>query len=92
MEVPSFTHFFSALAPVHKMLGIPGEYKLDLVNTNPNCDLNDFNFTGQVGISFVKDKQVLHVSSAAAISAGTLFSAFKGSVGETNSLIIWSYT
>lgn len=91
-EVPSFSHFSSALAPVHKMMGIPGEYKLDLVNTNPNCDLNDFNFTGQASVSFAKDKQVLHVSSAAAISAGTLFSAFKGSVGEPNSLIFWSST
>jgi hypothetical protein len=27
-EVPSFSHFSSALAPVHKMMGIPGEYKL----------------------------------------------------------------
>ena len=88
-EVPSFTHFFSALAPVHQMSGIPGEYKLDLVNTNPNCDLNDFNFAEQADVFFVKDKQVLHVSSAAAISADTLFSAFKGSVGETNSLIFW---
>lgn len=91
-EVPSFTHFFSALAPVHQMSGIPGEYKLDLVNTNPNCDLNDFNFAEQADVFFVKDKQVLHVSSAAAISADTLFSAFKGSVGETNSLIFWSST
>lgn len=91
-EVPSFTHFFSALAPVHQMSGIPGEYKLDLVNTNPNCDLNDFNFAEQADVSFVKDKQVLHVSSAAVISADTLFSAFKGSVGETNSLIFWSST
>lgn len=91
-EVPSFTHFFGALAPVHKMLGIPGEYKLDLVNTNPNCDLNDFNFVEQAGVSFVKDDQVLHISSSAAVSAATLFSSFKGSVGETNSLIFWCST
>lgn len=57
-EVPSFTHFFSALAPVHQMSGIPGEYKLDLVNTNPNCDLNDFNFAEQADVFFVKDIRV----------------------------------
>lgn len=91
-EVPSFAHFFSALAPIHKMPGVPGEYKLDLVNTNPNCDLNDFNFVDQAGVTFVKDKQTLHVTASGAVSAGTMFSAFKGSVGETNSLIFWCST
>lgn len=91
-EVPSFAHFFSALAPVHRVLGVPGEYKLDLVNTNPNCDLANFNFTDQSGVTFVKEGQTLHVSSAAAISAGTLFAAYKGSASGTNSLIFWCST
>ena len=88
-EVPSFAHFSSTLAPVHKVPGIPGEYKLDLMNTNPNCDLSDFNFSDQAGVTFTKENQTLHVASSAAISAGTLFSSFKGSLGETNSLIYW---
>lgn len=91
-EVPSFTHFFSALAPTHKVLGVPGEYKLDLENTNPNCDLKDFNFQNKNGVTFTKDKQTLHITSASPISATTLFSAYKGSIGETNSLIFWSST
>ena len=88
-EVPSFAHFSSTLAPVHKVPGIPGEYKLELMNTNPNCDLSDFNFSDQAGVTFTKENQTLHVASSAAISAGTLFSSFKGSLGETNSLIYW---
>ena len=91
-EVPSFTHFFRALAPVHKMAGVPGDYQIDLTNTNPACDLADFNFQDQAGVTFVKDKQVLHVTASAAVSATELFGAFKGSVGETNSLIFWTST
>ena len=67
-EVPSFAHFFSTLAPVHKVPGILGEYKLDLVNTNPNCDLSDFNFSDQAGVIFSKENQTLHIASSAAIS------------------------
>jgi len=91
-EVPAFTHFSEELAPTHKIPGINGEYILDLENTNPNCDLNDFNFQEQAGVSLVKDGQTLHVSSTSPLTAETLFSAYKGANGETNSLIFWTST
>lgn len=89
IQVPSFTHFFSGLAPTHKMLGIPGEYKLDLVNTNPRCSLADFNFSDDGNVSFVKDGETLHVTASNAVSAATLFSAYKGAAGATESLVFW---
>lgn len=88
-QVPSFAHFFTAMAPIHKMLGIPGEYKLDLVNTNPNCSLADFNFTGDGNVSFAKDGETLHVTAAGAVSAASVFSAYKGAAGATDSLVFW---
>ena len=86
-EVPSFTRFLQAAAPLHTMSGVSGEYKIDLVNTNPNCDLADFNFTNSGPVSFVKENQTLHVTSTGPLDAGTLYSAFKGSIGHVDSLI-----
>lgn len=89
-EVPSFTRFLQEAAPLHTVLGIPGEYKLDLVNTNPNCDLADFGFNNASTVSFVKENQTLHVTSTSPLDGNTIYTAYKGASGHTSSLIFWT--
>lgn len=89
-EVPSFTRFLQAAAPLHTMSGVSGEYKIDLVNTNPNCDLGDFNFTGSGPVSFVKENQTLHVTSTGQLDGATIYAAYKGANSRTNSLVFWT--
>ena len=88
-EIPSFTHFYSRSAPIHEMPGIPGEYKVDLVNTNPNASLADFYFANTGTVSFVREGETLHVTSSGPLYGDTLYTAYKGSVGHTDSLIFW---
>ncbi len=89
MQVPSFTRFVETFAPLHRVSGVDGEYKLDLVNTNPDCDLADYVFTDTGGVSFAKDGQTLHVTAAAPLDSVT-YSGVKGSMAELNNLIFWS--
>lgn len=88
-QVPSFTRVVKSLAPTHKVSGIPGEYKVDLVNTNPHCSLADFYFANSGTVSFVRDQETLKVTSSGPLNASTIYGGFKGARAETESLIFW---
>lgn len=88
-EVPTFTSRLQNAAPLHKVPGIPGEYKIDLVNTNPRVSLADFNFQSSGSVTFTRENETLHVSSPSPLDGNTVYSAFKGSVGEVESLVFW---
>ncbi|MDL2327531.1 Cys-Gln thioester bond-forming surface protein, partial [Ruminococcaceae bacterium OttesenSCG-928-A11] len=88
-EVPTFTSRLQDSAPLHKVPGTTGEYKIDLVNTNPRVSLAGFNFKNSGSVKFVRDGETLKVTSTKALDGSTLYGAYKGSVGEVESLIFW---
>ncbi len=89
MQVPSFTRFVEAFAPLHNVPGVSGEYKLDLINTNPNCSLNDFSFANSGSVRFVKEGETLHVTSSSPLDGNTTYTGVKGNMDNLNNLIFW---
>lgn len=89
MQVPSFTRFVEIFAPLHNVPGVAGEYKLDLVNTNPNCSLADFDFPNSGTVKFVKENEILHVTSTAPLDGNTTYRGLRGDMNSLDSLIFW---
>lgn len=87
-KIPSFSSESVDSAPVHTVSGSPGEYKVDLVNTNPSVFLADFDFVSTGTATFEIEQQTLHITTTD-LNKDILYFASRGPESAAKSLIYW---
>ncbi len=87
--VPSFMSSLQSAAPTHEATGT-GPFEVTLTNDNP-CSLGDFHFSSVEGVTLTVEGQSLKISVDKELTSPVLVRAYKGAVGQTDSLLFWMH-